>query len=468
MSIRLRLTLVYSVILALVLVVFSLLLYSSQQWATLQPVDAALARHFIRSVGPQPSDASPPAPMPDQGDRFDQVFVQKRDLDGNIIESPADLEDPLPLSADTLAALRRGEVRTLVTTLDGEQFLVRSQIVTDQEGQQIILQVAISSRGRQQFLATLRNMLIIGDGLVILVAFGIGWLVAGYTLRPISRITRTAQDVGDSRDFSRRVSYDVPSDEIGQLARTFNAMLTQLEEAYTQLENALQTQRRFVADASHELRTPLTTIRGNIALLQRGDGISDEERADIVSDVIEETERMMRLVNELLVLARADATRSLKIEPVAIGPLIERLSHQVGELDPDRIIEVHVEQGLTAAANEDALKQIVLALLDNVTKHATGHRSIRVTCSRQDEHVVIRVADDGPGIAPEHLPHVFDRFYRGDAARSGPGSGLGLAIAKELAEQQNGVLSVESQLGQGTEFTLHLPVSAAASVAELV
>ena len=468
MSIRLRLTLVYSLILALVLVAFSLLLYSSQQWTTLQPVDAALARHIRRFAEAQPADAAPaaPVPPPDAGDRFDQVFIQLRDLEGVIVQAPTDLEDAIPLDTDGLDAVRRGEGRREIVTLDGEQFLVRSEIVTGQDGNSVILQVAISTGGRRQFLGALRNLLIIGDGLVILVAFGIGWLVAGYTLRPINRITRTAQDVGDSRDFSRRVSYEVPGDEIGRLATTFNAMLAQLEDAYTQLENALQTQRRFVADASHELRTPLTTIRGNIALLQREDAISAEDRADIVADAIEETERMMRLVNELLVLARADVKRSLTIEPVAVGPLVEHLCRQARELAPGRGVECRAAPGLTAAANEDALKQIILVLLDNAVKHTAGRSPITVTCARQAGEVVIRVADDGPGIAPEHLPHLFDRFYRGDAARSGPGAGLGLAIAKELAELQQGALAVESQVGRGTVFTLRLPVFTADAAAQ--
>jgi len=166
----------------------------------------------------------------------------------------------------------------------------------------------------------------------------------------------------------------------------------------------------------------------------------------------------MRLVNELLVLARADAKKSLIIEPVAIGPLLEDLCRQMRDLVQDRPLNCRSEPGLTVAANEDALKQIVLALLDNAAKYAAGGDPITVTCARQEEDVVIRIADCGPGIAPEHQLHIFDRFYRGDTARSGPGTGLGLAIAKELTELQQGALSVESRIGQGTVFTLHLPV----------
>jgi signal transduction histidine kinase len=137
-------------------------------------------------------------------------------------------------------------------------------------------------------------------------------LLAGAALRPIQHITETAQAIGAERDFGRRVEYAGPRDEVNWLARTFNAMLGELQGAYRQMEDSLQAQRRFAADASHELRTPLTTIRGNLGLLQREPPIAPEDRVAAINDMVDETERLMRLVNSLLLLARADAHQPLR------------------------------------------------------------------------------------------------------------------------------------------------------------
>ena len=146
-------------------------------------------------------------------------------------------------------------------------------------------------------------------------AFGVGWWLAGTALRPIKRITRTAQEIGAAQDFGRRVSYDGPPDEVGRLASTFNTMLSSLQAAY-------HTQRRFVADASHELRTPLTSIRGNLGLLKREPPIAETDRVAVIDDLVSESERLSRLVADLLTLARSDTGRPLRQEPVPLGPLV--------------------------------------------------------------------------------------------------------------------------------------------------
>ena len=138
----------------------------------------------------------------------------------------------------------------------------------------------------------------------------------GITLHPIQRLTQTARTIGDERDFTRRVTYTGPQDEVGQLATTFNSMLARLQDAYQQVAHSLEMQRDFVADVSHELRTPLTTLRGNLGLLRREPPIPAEEQADILTDMMDESDRLIRLVNDLLVLARADAGRSLAKEPL--------------------------------------------------------------------------------------------------------------------------------------------------------
>ncbi len=459
MSIRLRLTLVYTAILALLLFAISTALYFSQS-----RVMSRMDQNIIRSEAqrmfelPPENFHGPPGQMRDGRDRFKGVFVQQRDLKGDLLRPDPNLpEFTLPLSEQGLQAVRRGERWVETVVVDDEQFLVHSEVVSGRRGAPSIVQTAIAVTRRNEFLATLRNLLITGSVIILGVVFGISWFLAGLALRPIHKITQTAQEIGAKRDFSRRVIHPGPHDEIGELATTFNGMLNELQDAYVQVEQSLQTQQRFVADASHELRTPLTTLRGNISLLRREPPISVEDRDDVLDDMVDETERLMRLTNDLLVLARADAQRPLKHEPVAVKPLLKRIIDQVKSLAPHRALTCNSCPTATVFGDEDALKQVVLVLLDNAIKHTPDTAKIHLSCEVENGFVTINVQDTGPGIAPERLPHIFDRFYRGDEARTEGGTGLGLAIAQELAEAQNGTIAVESKVGQGSVFTLTFP-----------
>lgn len=460
MSIRLRLTLLYSAILALTLIVFSTILYITQSQVTYDAITTTLARqaqeaanrerHFVGAS----SQTSPVATLPGR-------WTQARNPEGTLVGRTADLGDTtLPLSDAGLRAVQSGASWIEAAQVENEPLLIYSQPVTDQGRVVRIVQVAASMVERTQSLSTLRLILIVGSGLVIIAAFVVGWVLAGMGLRPIHRITQTAQAIGVERDFSHRVQHVGPNDEIGQLAITFNAMLTELESAYHQVEQALEAQRRFVADASHELRTPLTTIRGNIELLRHEPQIDAKERADILADTNDEAERLIRLVNQLLVLARADARRALRREPLPIKPLLQDVCHQAGLLAPHRTIACDASVDTSVLGDRDALKQVLLILLDNALVHTPRGATIGVTTAIVDRRVAISIRDTGPGIAPNLLPLIFERFYRGDASRSGNGSGLGLSIAKELVEAQGGALTVASQVGQGSVFTVTLPQAA--------
>lgn len=457
MSIRLRLTLLYTAILALTLIAFSATIYFVQSRITWDAIQATLERNMRALVLTERRTPSrtEPAPLfdPSRG-RWTQI----RNADGSVISRSPDLgETTLPLSDAGLRAVQNGVSWTESAQVDNELLLIYSQPIIAQSRVARIVQVAIPLTEREQSLATLRLIFIIADGLVIIATFAIGWWLAGMTLRPIHQITHTAQAIGAERNFSRRVQHTGPNDEIGQLATTFNTMLTELESAYRQMEQALQNQRRFVADASHELRTPLTTIRGNIDLLRRDPPMDAQERAEVLADTKDETDRLIRLVNQLLLLARADAGRTLRREPLALQPLIEDVCRQAKLLAPQRIILCDQGLAVSVLGDRDALKQVLLILLDNALRHTPAHATISVTTARVDQHVTISVRDTGPGISPDLLPHIFERFYRGDVSRTGGGTGLGLAIAKELIQAQAGMLTVESHLGQGSVFTITLP-----------
>jgi signal transduction histidine kinase len=251
------------------------------------------------------------------------------------------------------------------------------------------------------------------------------------------------------------VEYAGPKDELGRLAITFNGMLARLQDAYDRVAHSLQLQPDFVTDVSHELRTPLTTVRGNLALLKRAPPLPDEERREILGDLTEESERLSRLVNDLLTLAHADAGREPEIERVDVFELVEDACRQAQVLARGRDIRCAARERVVARANADALKQVLLILLDNAVKHAQD--PIRVSVEEEDDEVVMRVRDEGPGMAPELQERVFQRFYRGDRSRSTEGFGLGLSIARALLERLDGILEVESAPGEGSTFTVRVP-----------
>ncbi len=484
MSIRLRLTLLYSLILALTLLVFGAALYTLQARQTLAALEADLrinGEKIVQSVlriylypgQPPEGDANRPPPpesffdAPDFRQLREREIVRLLDSAGVFIASPfgeaAELE-PLPLSAEGLAALQAQQVWWEIAPRPDapeEQLLIYNRPVIVNGQVAAIVQIARPLAERDHALAVLSRTLILAGLLTTAIAFGIGWGLAGAALRPIHAITQTAQAIGRESDFSHRVDYVGPDDEVGRLATTFNAMLARLEEAYRRVSQALSLQRDFVADVSHELRTPLTTIRGNLALLRRVPPLPVAEQAEILGDVEDESERLIRLVNNLLLLARADAGPSLKCAPVPVQEVIAEVCRQARLLDPTREI-VEQTQPATALGDRDALKQIILILLDNALKHSRG--VITVAAQAREKQVVIETRDAGPGIPPELLPHVFDRFYRGQVESATPGIGLGLSIAKTLVEGQGGAIAIESQPGRGSMVRVYLPAQEAAAL----
>ena len=264
----------------------------------------------------------------------------------------------------------------------------------------------------------------------------------------------TAGAIALSRSFSRRLPSLSRRDELGQLALTFNEMLESLDEAY-------KTQQRFIADASHELRAPLTTIIGNLDLLERAPDMDEAERGEALRFVREEAGRMSRLVSDLLVLARADAGQALKKQPVELDRVLMDVlgENQVRVRDRKLLVEELAE--VRVSGDPDRLKQLLLILVDNAIRYTPAGGEIRLGLRIERDEAVVRVADTGIGIESEDLPHVFDRFFRANKARSRDqgGSGLGLSIARWIAEQHGGSITAQSKPGQGSIFTVRLPLA---------
>ncbi len=458
MSLRLRLTLLYTAILAVVLIVFSVVLLITVSRVTLGDLERALseeADHLVRSPRFHFQQIARPI------ERFGttETFVQTVSADGTIVDRTANLGDlTVPVSGAALSAVRLGRSHTEMVSTASGRLLVHSVPLPSPSEAGGVVQIARSLVDYDQSLATLRRILIIGGALAGVVAFGIGWLFTGAALRPINRIMRSARVIGAERDFGRRVEYAGPNDELGRLVATLNDMLAELQSAYTQLGGTLRVQRRFVADASHELRTPLTTIRGNLALLERDPPIIPDDRAAVLDDAVAECERLIRLVNDLLALARADAGQPLRTRRFDLQLAVADVWRNAETLGSGREIRCKNEVAADVLGDPDAFKQVLLALVDNALKHTPRDARVTIASTIESGRVLVRVQDTGPGVDPAVLPRVFDRFARGDDARAGDGFGLGLAIAKGLIELQGGTIHVESQPGVGSVFTVSLPL----------
>lgn len=302
-----------------------------------------------------------------------------------------------------------------------------------------------------------------GFGIVaFLLAVAGSFFLTRYSLAPVTAIATAAATISEE-DLSQRLPVRAGrGDELDRLARTFNDLLARLETAFADREAALDYQRRFVADASHELRTPLTSIVGYTRLLQRWGTSRPDASAEALDHLQQEAERMQRLVEGLLLLARGDEASGLVLEPTDLEPLAMTVTEEAVTLGDHLTLEVEDHGPLLATVDADAVRQVLGVLLDNARRHAPG-TPVTLRLASNDRYVRIDVADQGPGIAPEHLPHLFERFYRGDHSRTGRGAGLGLAIAHDLVTRQGGTIQVSSVPGEGTAFTITFPLASLVS-----
>lgn len=453
-TIRVRLTLWYVALLALILLAFSAFLYLSLSRTLHDEVDRALAleAQHVRSTL----------------DIRDGVVRLGDVTDGPTSGTIVTLSDPAgrPLSANAtpLALLPlavsagggSGEGQQLVTVLrQGEEWRVLSQPIVDGGQVVAVLQVARSEQSVEVALDRLLLLMGLAIPLTLVLAVAGGLFLASRALGPIDRITRTAARIG-AEDLSRRLALPASPDEIGRLAATFDRMLNRLEEAFAR-------QRRFTADASHELRTPLAllTSRAEVALDRQR---TPAEYREVLAGIRDDAARMAQLLGELLTLARADRGREqLAREPVALADLVTDTLAALEPLAVERAVVLEADTLIPCIVMGDQtrLTQLLINLVDNALKYTPAGGRVTVGLARGEDVGTIVIADTGIGIAPEHLPYLFERFYRVDAARSRAdgGAGLGLAIADWIARAHNGKIVVTSQVGVGSIFSVHLPLA---------
>jgi two-component system sensor histidine kinase MtrB len=306
-----------------------------------------------------------------------------------------------------------------------------------------------SEQGLRHELTVLRNILLAGGGLLVLLAIVAGAWLARQTLRPVARASAAAHSLAEGL-LETRLPVE-GQDEFGAWAQSFNQMAAALETKISALSAAQARERRFTADVAHELRTPVTALVGEASLLnQHLDQIPDQSRRP-AELLIADVGRLRRLVEELMEISRLDAgAESVHSEAVDLAAALAAIVRARGW---DGRVRLDAEKTIVTT-DPRRLERIVANLVGNALDH--GGDGVVVRVGRDGGHAFVEVADQGPGIPPEHLPHLFERFYKADAARSGPGSGLGLAIAQENARLLGGAIEVWSEPGKGTRFTLRL------------
>jgi signal transduction histidine kinase len=328
----------------------------------------------------------------------------------------------------------------------------------------------------QEVIGRLVRIEVIVGCVVLAVLGGAGYLLVRNSLRPLREVERTAQAIA-AGDLSQRVPVGDDHTEVGRLSTALNGMLSRIEAAFLaqqaseeQARTSENRMRRFVADASHELRTPLTSIRGFAELYRQGAVTTTDDTRRLMQRIEAEGARMGLLVEDLLLLARLDQQRPLTITPVDLAEVAGDAVHDARAVQPDRPIALHLDDSLTdvpvVLGDEGRLRQVVGNLVGNALTHTPPDARVTVSLAEEAEHpgmVVLRVADQGPGLAPEDAARVFERFYRADASRTredgAGGTGLGLAIVASLVAAHGGSVEVITAPGEGATFVVRLPRS---------
>ena len=393
-----------------------------------------------------------PGPPDDEGPT---PSVQLVGPDGNVLTARGPRVD----AGERAAALAtRGEGRVIEDRdVDGRHMRVLTEAV--EPG--LAVQVARSLDSTDDVLSRLRVILALLAAGGVLVAVLLARALAKTVIRPLSRLEAAADHVTETEDLTRRIDA-TGDDEIGRLARRFNAMLDTLEGSQRALGDSVTAQRQLVADASHELRTPVTSLRTNLEVLQ-AETLPEAERGRVLVEAVGQTEELTALIADVIDLARGDAPadepQDVRLDEL-VAEAVERGRRHAPAVAFETTLEPVAIQGIP-----DRLARAVNNLLDNAVSHGPPAGPVEVTVTADG---AVTVRDHGDGVPAEEAEHVFDRFYRGNGARERPGSGLGLAIVRQVAETHGGEVSVEDAPGGGASFRLRLPVANGSAAGEHV
>lgn len=457
MSLRARLALFYTSIVGGILLLFGMAVYSAVSITLINEVDQRLTRVaqdaakavFTNQEGQVFVDSLP-------GDELaTTMYIQVWDRDGTLRAQSVYLADfRVPLDRTGLRSrelvlhdVRIGETRLRVlsvplTVRGSDRVVATLQVATSMD-------VVISTQ------QTLLLVLLVGAVLSMVVAGVAGWISTRQALAPLEDVTEAALQITRADDLSRRIPYQGnPNDEVGQLITAFNLTLSRLE-------NLFNTQRRFLADVGHELRTPLTVIKGNVELMQRM-GETDPESMDSIEN---EVDRLTRMVGDLLLLAQAESGKlPLAHDLLELDTILLEVMGQMRILARDRVrLRIGEIDQVLICGDRDRIKQVLVNLVSNAIKYTPTGGEVIVGLAKEGEYSRLNVSDTGPGIPVEDMPHIFERFYRGEKSRTrtrdGKGFGLGLSIAYWIVRNHNGFIEVSAREPQGTTFCVRLPLA---------
>lgn len=354
---------------------------------------------------------------------------------------------------------RHGTYRIL-TDKKGTQQLVVFHVTGPPGHPDGIIQAGTDTASLKQILIT---QLAIFIGLSVLaLAAGLWFYIPllRRTLRPLSNVVQTVSQT-DAANLNERLPVNQGQQEIDQLAVAFNGMLERLDHAFEAERQTTERMRRFIADASHELRTPLTSIHGFIEVLLRGAASNPDQLRSALTSMQLESKRINKLVEDLLLLAKLDQAPTPERIEIRLDKLLQEMEPQLLLLGGTRNVSLQINPDIQVSGHPDQLKQAVLNLFLNAVQHTdpdSGSLSLKLYTEAAE--AVISVSDNGTGIAAEHLPHLFERFYRSESSRTrkSGGTGLGLAITQSLLAQHHGTIHVDSTEGSGSTFRIRLPL----------
>jgi signal transduction histidine kinase len=446
MSLRSRITLFGLGVVTVALAAFCALVFALLAAGVPKNQDDALAQRATQALNGLHLPAAPQPVPPGATDpgASGEIYVVLLDREGALLVATG---LPPRVDADVLArATRDGSAAATVDVADRSGERVRVHVRPVEGGYVVAAQTTRKLREDRQGIF----------GLVFVyavLAFGVAaagiWVVAGRALRPLRSLAALTDEIGRSGDLGRRLPAARGRDVLAKLTGSFNGMLDRLQAAFA-------AQQRFTADASHELRTPLTSVRHNAGFLLAHPSAAPEDREAAVRDIAAESERMSRLVDNLLTLARADAGQPLQRKPVDIADLAEDVCRRAGDVYAEREISCSATPVPAVSGDADSLTQLLWILVENAAKHGTH---VWVAVTQRGPVAQVHVSDDGPGLPAGAEKLIFERFWRGDAARTGRGAGLGLAIAATIVRAHGGTILAANNGKGGASFVAELPLA---------
>lgn len=452
--IRVRLTVWYVFLLAIVLVLFSLVLFFSLKGSLLGEVDRGLRNsagqvvsgldwedsHLIVMESENSQDVL--TKMAAQG-----FLVVLSENNGRVLQSTGPYSEVIGNKPTLVSGYRT------LKTPKGDWRVYTVKISVPHKGQQLALRVGESLSRTESALSTLLVLELVIVPITLCLAVVVGLFFAGRALKPVGRITELAASI-DAVDLDQRLDLDLPDDDLGRLARTFDDMLQRLDQAFS-------AQKRFASEAAHELRTPLTIMKGNTEVALARERTAAEYR-EALTELEEEVDHLTLLSEDLLALSQADSdSAALDFQELDVGGVLDKAVTTLSPIAKQKGVRVKFERREQApfCGDYSKLVRMFVNILDNAVKYCPPDSMVSVSLTQGSDGIDIEIRDTGPGIDPEELDHVFDRFHRSALARqmNPGGSGLGLPIARWIAREHGGEIEVMSPPGEGATFKITLP-----------